>query len=131
MRFDPRARDLREQQRIMLFVIGDHGNVGGVALVAGAGMGDLAQFCHSCPTNWTDGLASSRGSKTDATATTSRADLNAPPPAAGPLVESGSTSLPIRMASPRFSVRPATRTRTSYGSFARAEPSVPCSESTP
>ena len=40
------AGDLRQQQRIMLLVIGDHGDVGGIALVAGAGMGDLAQLHH-------------------------------------------------------------------------------------
>src|SRR5712691_4935512 len=80
MRSYPLAGDLREQQRIMLRVIGDHGDVGGVALVTGAGMGDLAQFCHSRPTNWMDGFASSRGSRTEATATTSRADFHAPPP---------------------------------------------------
>src|SRR5438034_375029 len=44
MRFDPRAGDLRKQQRIVLFVVCDHRDVGGVALVAGAGMGDLAQL---------------------------------------------------------------------------------------
>src|ERR1700738_1092849 len=87
MRPYPLAGDLLEQQRIMLFVIGDDGDVGGVALVAGAGMGDLAQLHRGQPpTNRIDGFASSRGSNTDATATTSRADLKAPPPAAGPLV---------------------------------------------
>src|SRR6266404_4525581 len=44
MRFDTRAGDLRKQQRIVLFVVGDHRDVGGVALVAGAGMGNLAQL---------------------------------------------------------------------------------------
>src|SRR6266481_2454176 len=52
MRFDTRAGDLRKQQRIVLFVVGDHRDVGGVALVAGAGMGDLAQLhCVSLPRN--------------------------------------------------------------------------------
>src|SRR5580700_6443844 len=87
MRLDPCARDLLEQQRIEFRVIGNHGNVGGVALVTGAGMGDFAQLHRSSPpTKWTCGVASSRGSRTEATATTSRADLKAPPPAAGPLV---------------------------------------------
>src|ERR1700694_1025911 len=81
MRLHPRAGDLRQQQRIMYFVIGDYGDIRRVALVAGAGMGDLAQLCHSRHQIWTCGLATSRGSSTDATATTSRADLNAPPPA--------------------------------------------------
>ena len=49
MRLHPRAGDLLQQQRIMLLVIGDHGDVGGVALVAGAGMGDLAQLHRSRP----------------------------------------------------------------------------------
>src|ERR1700754_928406 len=74
------------QQRIVLFVIGDHRDVGGVALVAGAGMGDLAQLYHHASTKRTAGFARSRGNSTDATATTSRADLVTPPPAAGPLV---------------------------------------------
>src|ERR1700736_6564634 len=86
MRLYPRAGDLVQQQRIMFRIIGDDGNVGGVALVAGTGMGDLAQLHVSDPMKRTCGLASSRGSSTEATATTSRADLNAPPPAAGPLV---------------------------------------------
>ena len=86
MRLYAFAGDLRLQQRIVLRVIGDHRDVGGVALVAGAGMGDLAQFHHHASTKRTDGFARSRGSSTDATATTSRADLVTPPPAAGPLV---------------------------------------------
>ena len=47
MRLHALAGHLRKQQRIMLLVIGDHGDVGGIALVAGAGMGDLAQFHHA------------------------------------------------------------------------------------
>src|SRR3954454_195274 len=86
MRFYAFAGDLSLQQRIVFYVIGDHRDVGGVALVAGAGMGNLAQFYHHASTKRTDGLARSRGSNTDATATTSRADLVTPPPAAGPLV---------------------------------------------
>src|SRR5579872_945053 len=86
MRFDARSCHLREQQRIMFRVIGNDGDVGYVPLVAGAGMGDLAELQFQPPTNCTRGLANSRGNRTEATATTSRADLKAPPPPAGPLV---------------------------------------------
>src|SRR5258706_11809880 len=69
MRPHPRAGNVRKQQRIMLRVKGDDRDVGGVALVAGTGMGDLAQLHPlSPPTNWIDGFANSRGSSTDATA---------------------------------------------------------------
>src|SRR5258708_33684182 len=86
MRLYAFAGDLSLEQRIVLLVVGDHRDVGGITLVAGAGMGDLAQFYHHASTKRTDGFARSRGSSTDATATTSRADLVTPPPAAGPLV---------------------------------------------
>src|SRR5882757_5167414 len=81
MGFHPRTGDLRLQQRIILRVIGDHRDIGGVSLVAGAGMGDVAQL-HHASTKRTCGRARSRGSGTEATATTSRADLVTPPPAA-------------------------------------------------
>src|SRR3954454_6423129 len=42
-RFHPVGSNLRLQPRKILFVIGDHRDVRGVALVAGAGMGKLAQ----------------------------------------------------------------------------------------
>src|SRR3569832_394202 len=86
MRLAEIGSHLGEQQRIMFRVIGDDRNVGDIALVAGAGMSHLAQLHrHQLPTNWTCGVASSRGNSTEATATTSRADLEAPPPPAGPL----------------------------------------------
>ena len=62
MRFHPRGRYLFEQQRIVFCVIGNDGDIGDVALVAGAGMGDRAQLHPHAPTNRTCGFASSRGS---------------------------------------------------------------------
>src|ERR1700733_57141 len=44
MRLDARRRDLGEQQRVMFGIIRDHGNIGDISLVAGSGMGDLAQL---------------------------------------------------------------------------------------
>src|ERR1700755_2562294 len=78
MRFHTRRRHLSQQQRIMLRIIGDDGDIGDVALVAGTRMSDLTQL-HGCrsPKNCTCGFANSRGNSTEATATTSRADLKA------------------------------------------------------
>src|ERR1017187_659531 len=46
---DPLAGDLLKQQRIMLCIIRYNRDVGGVALVAGAGMGDFAQLHRVSP----------------------------------------------------------------------------------
>ena len=87
MRLHARGGHLFQQQRIVFRIVGNDRDIGRIALVSGAGMGDLAQLHRFyVPTNRTCGFASSRGNSTEATATTSRADFHAPPPPAGPLV---------------------------------------------
>ncbi len=63
MGLDPRAGDLREQQRIILGVIGDHRDVGGVALQSPVREWaiSLRSFVTLAPRDWMEGFASSRG----------------------------------------------------------------------
>src|SRR5262249_55242913 len=116
MRLHALGGDMLGQERVVAQLVRDHRDVGDVALVAGAGMGELAEL-HGQGTSWATGASTSaRGISVETAAMPSRADFQAPPPPAGPLSQSVSTSLPMRIASFSVAVRPITRMRASCGS---------------
>src|SRR5262245_10256806 len=116
MRFHPLGGDVLVQERLVARLVRDDRDVGDVALVAGAGMGQLTQL-HRHVTSYVMRCSTSeRGISVETAAITSRADFQAPPPPAGPLSHSASTSLPMRIASRSVAVRPITRMRASCGS---------------
>src|SRR5580704_5756949 len=96
-------------------VVANHRDVRRVALVAGAGVGEVVDAdAHSEPSTTTCGLTVFFGNSTDFTASTSRTrGSQAPPAPPGPCMCSARTSKPIACAALRLWVRPAIRKRTS------------------
>ena len=84
MRGNTLGGDVLAQEGEVAGIVGDDGDVGDVALVARARMGQRVQRQHVSIV--TAGVTCPRRINVDTTASTSRADLDAPPPPAGPLV---------------------------------------------
>src|SRR5690349_11534624 len=109
--------DLLPQEREIFRAVGDDREDRGIALVAGAAVRQLVKLAsHGLLSNRvSSAVARSRGRRQDTIPTCSWTYLRAPPPPAGPLVYSASTSSPMREASSFVLQRAATRSRTSYG----------------
>src|ERR1700685_4675077 len=112
---DTLFRQLALQKFPMFGVVADHRDVRGVALVAGARMGEVVDaHAHSVPSTNIWGLTMLLGSSTDLTASTSRTlGSQAPPAPPGPCMCSARTAKPMACAALRLWVRPAMRSRTS------------------
>src|SRR6185436_9685681 len=109
-RHDALFRHLLHQQREILGAIGDHADVGAVALVAGPAVGEISQLheTHSKPA-----AIALRGTKQESVSSRERTDVRTPPPPAGPHVYSAFTSRPRLSAVSRSAREAATRRRTS------------------
>src|SRR4051794_15359944 len=80
-------------------------------------MGYLVELLFHVDFTVTVALMRLRSISVDTIPTTSLTYLRTPPPPAGPLVYSASTSSPINAASAAVAALPATRNRTSYGAL--------------
>src|SRR5271169_2143384 len=112
---DALLRQLALQELPMPGVVTDHRNIRGVALVAGARMGEVVDAdAHGVRSTITWALTMLFGSSTDLTASTSRTrGSQAPPAPPGPCMCRARTSKPMAWAALRSWVRPAMRSRTS------------------
>src|SRR3984893_4087281 len=112
---DAVRRQLTLQKLPMAGVVADHRNIRGVALVAGARMGEVVDADgHGVPSTITWALSVLFGSSTDLTASTScTRGSQAPPAPPGPCICRARTSKPIACAALRSLVRPAMRSPTS------------------
>ena len=82
-------RDLGDEHVPELGAVGDDADVGAVALVAGAAVGELAQRYGAGGHQLTHsilGVTASRGTKQDAVESRGRIPVRTPPPPAGPQV---------------------------------------------
>ena len=95
VRLDALRRHMLDEERVVLLIERDHGDVRDVALVSASRMGDLPQF-HAISSYRTAHCTSSRATNVVPMARTSRTDLTAPPPPDGPFVYKASTSSPMR-----------------------------------
>src|SRR5262249_55740972 len=112
---DALGRQLTGEKLPVPGVVADHRDVRGVALVAGARVGEVVDAnAHGVPSTTTRASRRLRGGGTDSPASTSRTrGSQAPPAPPGPCMCMARTSKPIACAARRSWVRPASRRRTS------------------
>src|SRR3954471_6294285 len=105
------------QQREIFNPVGNQREDRGIAFVTRPRVRQVVELAFHVSNTVTCGRTLSRASMQDTMPICSCVDLRAPPPPAGPLVHSVSTSSPINAACCRSLERPATRRRTSYGLY--------------